>query len=161
MKDVAPVLGAFRSGLATHIAPRLWQGGFPLVPMTVAASGFDMIVLCAEELQPDKVPCNFSGCVVVCAPLDDTDEPDKVPGIVEAAANAANVVVDALGRGQRVLVTCAKGRNRSGLVVALVLVAHLRISGREARERVQTLRPNALTNGAFAAFLDKVPPGGG
>lgn len=52
-----------------------------------------------------------------------------------------------------VVVHCHAGRNRSGLVSALVLRQYLGISGREALQQVQLLRPNALANEHFCDYL--------
>ncbi len=88
-------------------------------------------------------------------PLDDSDdfEPDNLLRI-------ANDVVKAIAAAERTLVHCTFGKNRSGIIVALVLRALLDISGAEALDRVRRLRVNAVNNTAFAAWLVSLPPPG-
>ncbi len=56
-------------------------------------------------------------------------------------------------RGQRVLIRCQAGWNRSGLITALVLM----LSGLEPQEAIETIQlrrsPNALNNRAFGRWL--------
>jgi protein-tyrosine phosphatase len=156
------IRGAFGSGIASRIAPKLWQGGFPIDPAGLRGK-FDAIVLCAVELQPDGIADadTFPEDVeVICAPLRDEDDIDVSPEEIEVATWAANRVIEALRAGKRVLSTCAMGRNRSGLVSALALVGRYGMSGREAAAHVRRRRKNALTNPSFSEFLDRVPPGG-
>jgi len=111
---------------------------------------FDSIVLCARELQPYNRPEIFpnglrtfpSGIDVYCASLDDHDGPTRDEA--HRAVEAAKYVIDMLDEGQRVLVSCAAGRNRSGLVTALVLVGRYGISRRSGSEhRARETPPRA------------------
>ena len=145
------ILGAFGSGRASKIDENLWQGGYPI-------SGFskiDVIVLAARDLQPDVniFPANIE---VILAPMDDFEDGPSVED-QRTAFRAAQAVADRLERGKRVLVTCVAGRNRSGLINALVLVFKYGISGREAVARIQAIRPLALSNPSFVAFLNRIP----
>lgn len=155
------IKGAFGSGLASRIAPKLWQGGFPLEPESLRGK-FDMLVLCAKELQPGNNDINLfpDSVEVICAPLRDEEGVEVSPEEIEIAVGAANRVVDMLRNGRRVLSTCVKGRNRSGLVSALTLVGRYGMSGAEAAERIRARRLNALTNPSFSEFLNKISPGG-
>jgi hypothetical protein len=67
-------------------------------------------------------------------------------------------VVTAVAGGGRVLVACAGGRNRSGLVLGLALRELLRCSGAEALRIVQSRREDALNNQTFARHLAALPP---
>ena len=67
-------------------------------------------------------------------------------------------VVTAVTRGRRVLVACAGGRNRSGLVLGLALRELLACSGAEALCLVRSRREDALTNATFAQHLAALPP---
>lgn len=69
------------------------------------------------------------------------------------AQYAADWVVEMFEAGRRVLVTCAAGRNRSGLVSALALMKRRGLSGEEAVARVQAMRKDALTNESFAEYV--------
>ena len=61
--------------------------------------------------------------------------------------------------GERVLVHCQMGLNRSALVAGLVLVYN-GLSGEDAVQRLQARRPGSLYNDVFATYLRQLPPGG-
>jgi protein-tyrosine phosphatase len=145
------IRGMFGSGLASPIAPGLYQGGYPRYLSRLPSEGIDLLVLCASELQPtaDHFPSDLE---IVYAPMDDVDS-GPTDEEKELALDAADQVVNALASGQTVLVTCAMGRNRSGLVTALALMDRHNISGREAVGHVRARRPNALTNTGFVKWL--------
>lgn len=138
---------------ASRIAPRLYQGGKPPAGPALAAAGVRVLVLCAKEHQPPAE--SFPGVRVIHAPNDDSGPPsslDEMCGAVEAARLAA-----AWWRfGARVLVTCAMGLNRSGLVTALILKMLSGDSGRACVERVRSHRPGALSNRHFADFVERL-----
>ena len=67
-------------------------------------------------------------------------------------------VVTAVAAGRRVMVACAGGRNRSGLVLGLALRELLACSGAEALRLVQSRREDALNNETFARHLAALPP---
>lgn len=59
--------------------------------------------------------------------------------------------------GEKVLVHCRAGRNRSGLVTALTVRNLLGCSGADALAHVQERRPRALANEHFATYLRSLP----
>ena len=130
---------------AHQIIERLWQGSFPEPGSTLHRCGFDVLVLCAEELQPPS--SLYHDLEVIHAGLDDGV---GTPSLERTARRAAAQVIEALRAGKRVLVTCAQGRNRSGLVVGLALKE---LMDRDVVDFVQRRRPNALTNPYFAELL--------
>ena len=154
--------GLFGSGPASEIVPGLWQSGFPNDFEFLKKAGFDLVVFCARELQPDvedmkhlKFRCGLS---VVCAPMDDCDMVgEELRRTLETAARAASEVARCVREGGSALVTCAAGRNRSGLVSALSLVLLHGVPGSVALEVVKRKRAKALTNESFAEALRKVP----
>ncbi len=83
-------------------------------------------------------------------PIEDGDVPDR--GMLLALEIAAARFIDA---GGCVVTMCSMGRNRSGLLSALILTRLRRMSGREALEFVRKKVPEALTNEAFAAYLER------
>lgn len=133
----------------TRIAPKLWMGAAPPTGKALRDFGFDVVVLCAREYQPSER--SFPGVRVIRAPFDD----DKLTPAAEAtAAEAARHVAAAVTKGQRVLVTCAAGRNRSGLVVARTLQKLTpKAPPQLIVDHVQRLRPLALTNTHFVQNL--------
>lgn len=139
---------------ADRIAAGLYQGSKPLPGRSVAHLGFDVLVLCAYEYQPDAE--QFPGVKVVRALLDDSGVPMTQAEWNEAAA-AANVVSQELTLGRRVLVTCQQGINRSGLVTALALWQLSGKSGADVVSHVQRRRPGALRNRWFQQALLALP----
>ena len=108
---------------AQRIAPKLWMGSYPDGPVP----GVDVLVLCAEELQ------HHAHHAVLRVPLDDARPTDHEVALAKRAA----LRVNALRRqGKRVLVTCAMGINRSGLVTALALV----FDGHSGEEAIRAVR---------------------
>jgi protein-tyrosine phosphatase len=60
----------------------------------------------------------------------------------------------ALRRKEGVLVHCHAGRNRAGLVAALIVREMYGVTGVEALRLVRDARPNAVANPAFEAYLE-------
>jgi protein-tyrosine phosphatase len=139
---------------ATRLYPKLWIGSAPPTGPALADAGFGVLVLCAEEYQPRLH--EFPGLVCVTHAGFDDDVPDNET--LDTAVSAAMDVVDHLQSGERVLVTCMAGRNRSGLVCALAL--HL-LTGYDTRDCVLHIKKTrvgndggeALTNPHFVNFL--------
>lgn len=69
----------------------------------------------------------------------------------------ASFITDLVDDGETVLIHCAAGVNRSGLVSALVVRELTGCSGLSARIQVQTMRPGALINPTYRKFLDDLP----
>jgi protein-tyrosine phosphatase len=131
---------------ASNIVRRLWIGGVP--PFDRHLPEFDVLVLCARELQPESLA--FRGTVIRC-PIRDADPTELEHKTVLAAGRA---VAKALVGGHRVLVTCAAGRNRSGLVTGLALGLVTRMSATEIIALIRARRrPDCLTNPAFQRVL--------
>jgi len=138
---------------ADEIVPGLWQGGAPPIGDQVAERGFQTLVLCAEEFQPPST--SYPGVKVLYCPFDDTDEPlsEETWAMIDKTATEVAVRVR---MGQKVLVTCMAGINRSGLVNAVVVHKLTGVSGEEAVRIVQAGRPHALHNESFVAALEKI-----
>lgn len=136
---------------AHRLMSRLWQGSYPRDGALLRDLGFSVLVLCAFELQ---TPGAFPEVTTLLCPMDDNRLSARE---AQQAHEMARRVVAMHGAGHRILVTCAAGRNRSGLVSALALRLLTGCTGLKAREMVQRGRPNALTNPWFAAYLDGLP----
>jgi protein-tyrosine phosphatase len=117
---------------------------------SVPRAGFDTLVLCANDHQPPSV--QLRGLYVVRCPLDDNPYRPVDSEEWGMAIGAAEEALRALARGERVLVTCRMGLNRSGLVCALVLVLNGRRPA-EAIAHIQRRRPGALNNPEFVKAL--------
>ena len=77
---------------------------------------------------------------------------------IDVALNGAQRTARALDKGQKVLVTCYLGKNRSGLVSALALHLLTGCGGDEAVRTVKKGRPGALENPQFTAYLMALEP---
>lgn len=144
---------------AHEIIPGLWQGSLPPRGSLVALEGFDTLVLTAVEYQFSSV--YFPGVEVIRAPNEDAGEPLTHPQL-QVAVWAAKEVVKRLQAGEKVLVTCAQGINRSGLVVALTLHFLHGWPGRICIQAVRLKRKprqghKALTNPYFVQALERLP----
>jgi protein-tyrosine phosphatase len=137
---------------ANEIAPGLYQGSFP--EDGTSLRGFQVLVLCAEELQPRSAEFPHVN-EVIHAPLDDGKLDEEQVGV---ALRAAQRVAGHLRARRRVLVTCAMGRNRSGLVCALaLLILCPSMEGETAVKRIRSRRCGALVNPYFVDFLSRLP----
>lgn len=116
---------------------------------TKAYTEFSAIVLCAQEFQPRFR--RFKG-TVIRAPFADTKYPTAKERRI--AIRSAREVAKRLKKGQRVLVTCAMGLNRSGLVTGLALRMASRMHPTEIIRRIREARGEyALSNPAFERIV--------
>ena len=127
-----------------HLLPdgRLAQGSAPSPRVRLP---FDVVVLAAEEYQPDLPGYP----VVMHVPLDDGPPPDR--DTRRRIRSAAQEVAEHVRLGHRVLVTCWQGRNRSGVIAGLALV-RLGVPRERAVRRIQRLR-DGLRNPYFRAMV--------
>lgn len=133
------------------IVPDLAQGGYPEPPNS-AFDTFDVVAFCAEELQPHiKAP---RGKALFKIPLDDDfyrPIPEEVGDLLHAAAKALCTYCVA---GKKVLTTCQEGRNRSGVMTALILMYGYGMKPATAITLIRRKRPvDALANPMFVQFL--------
>ena len=136
---------------ASNVAKRLWIGARP--PFDRDLPQFDILVLCAEELQPERVA--FHGIVVRC-PLPDAQLDDFQ---TQRALVTGKKVAKALAEGRTVLVTCYMGRNRSALVAGLGLGLVTRMSGDTIVSLIRARRgEGALSNTHFVKMLRQYVP---
>lgn len=146
---------------ATCIHQHLYMGGFPAVGHGVRRGGFDVLVLCAKELQ--RPLSDFPGVEVFYVPLE--DDSSKPVGIQdwEQIVRTSQRVVRRLRAGKKVLVTCQMGLNRSGIVTAASLHFLTGKSGCSTAKLVQRRRHSggydALFNRAFVRALCARLPG--
>jgi hypothetical protein len=121
----------------------LFQGGF-LAPYAESRF-YELHVGCAVEVPPNG---DYAGRAKHLM-LDDPDPRTLKPRWSRNVLAAAKDVAEAVARGHRVLVTCAMGWNRSGLVSALAL-CRLGFSPEDAMRTVRRARGSgALSNKSF------------
>lgn len=132
---------------ASRVHGDLFQGSVPPRGPALARAGFDTLVLAAEEHQPPDY--HFPGIVVIRLPMSDI--PVRLDAReVRLVRLTARDVLYRLERGKKVLVTCAMGLNRSGLISATALVEGGLATPSEAIGLVRSARgPMALSNPAF------------
>lgn len=133
---------------ATEIVPGLYQGSRPPVGPVLARSGVDVLVLAAVEHQPQAV--SFPGVRVIHVPLEDRVDPSEEDRQVVRAVGRE--VAASVAHGERVLVTCYMGRNRSGWIVGHALV-DLGYPVSRVLPLIRSKRPNAMNNRAFSADI--------
>lgn len=134
---------------ASNVATRLWVGGRP--PFDHDLPDFDVLVLCAQELQPATVA--FHGRVLRCPIPDSSLDRQELAMAVLTAKD----VGDALLTGQRALVTCAMGLNRSALVASLALARATRMTANEIISRIRQRRnASALHNPHFQEIIRRL-----
>lgn len=69
---------------------------------------------------------------------------------------AVSYVLQRLAAGETVLVHCRAGKNRTGLVLALVVAKTLRLSGRAAISHVRRCVSHAIHNPVFERYITSV-----
>lgn len=141
---------------ATKIAPKLYQGSAPRQPYALRRQGFQTVVLCAQELRAGQPAEHFHQLEVIRAPIDDALRP---PTRAEhfLVQRAGRMVAERIRDGRRCLVTCAAGRNRSGLVIAHALrQLNPRVSMPAIIAHVQRIRRDALSNPFFVEYLARL-----
>lgn len=160
--NTAPAYRAELDHLAidcNRIATHLYQGSAPPNGAAVALAHFDVLVLCAEELRPIQQPQQFPGVEVLYCPIDDPDPRvrNRMDGADwQKAVWTARQVASRIRQDKRVLVTCAQGINRSGLVCAMVVHMLTKRPGDLCVQHVKRARPGALRNPLFVEALSAI-----
>lgn len=72
---------------------------------------------------------------------------------IDRVWEARNTAITMMSMGYTTIIHCMAGRNRSGLIGALVLQHFENLTGPEALERVRQLRPRSVDNIHFEEFL--------
>ena len=107
-----------------------------------------LVIDLQEFPQPDP-PANAS-ITYIRWPIEDGPLPDVL--MLATLKRAASAYIH---RGGHVVTMCAQGRNRSGLVSALIVMQLRACNGREAVRIVRAKVPEALSNSAFVAWLER------
>jgi hypothetical protein len=124
----------------------LWVGGRP--PFDRDLPDFDVLVLCARELQPERLA--FHGYVVRCPIPDDVLSSPEIRLVM----GTARLVADSLIARRHILVTCASGMNRAPLVASLALAHVTRLSADDLIRVMRARRhPSALYNPHFQGLV--------
>ncbi len=140
-------------------------GGRPgpqLEPWSVAelrAAGFDAVINLSEH-PTDFAAFEAAGMEVSWVPLP-TDVPptkESEEQCVEALPRAFAFVSAQMSQGRRVLVHCHAGKDRTGMLLAVLVAKKESLSARAAIQRVRDVRPLAITAPGWEALALKVIP---
>ncbi len=148
-----------------QIHTNLFQGSYPKLSKELA-DRFDVVVFTAVEKQPKPAQLKAVPKTITVKkfPLDDDPYQPITREQVAELTHLAKELAYYLRNGKRVLITCAMGMNRSGLLTALTLMAVTGCTGRSAFETVQSRRrpmddgTRALFNPIFSRFVQTLPP---
>ena len=134
-----------------EVLPRLWQSGLP-EDWSDLRHRYDVVVDLADP-GPGPSADDLGGVTWLKVPLEDGDElPDGLL-LDHLTALVAAMVRD----GRRVLVHCTFGKNRSGLLMALLVRELLGCDGPTALERVRAVRHRAVNNEVFSDWVSGLP----
>jgi hypothetical protein len=144
-----PLTASRLDGLPTtrwsEIAPGLWMGGSPELGEPSSELPFDAVVTLYAFAPPASWLVEELRYGFYDGPMDLVD----VPRVLRTSAWA----FERWRAGDRVLIRCQAGLNRSGLVSALVLMAG-GLSPAQAIDLIRERRSSyALCNGSFEAWL--------
>jgi hypothetical protein len=97
------------------------------------------------------VPMLYNRLLYIYFPFEDQELPDlhQLHALAQLGARL-------VAQGQRVLVHCAMGHNRSALLAGVILT-YLGMSGADAVARLRQRRHGALYNTHFATYLQALP----
>lgn len=134
------------------IVPGVAQGSFPQ-PLAEAFQHADTIVFCAEEKQPRNARVPAGKKIVKFGFDDDIYRPiPQEAGVLfhQMAQHLSREVVS----GRKLLITCAMGLNRSGLMTGLTIMYAFRMSPRDVIKLIRARRSkDALMNPIFEQWL--------
>lgn len=140
----------------SEIAPRLWQGGTPQDEMIYNSSefataselhGFTAVV----TLDSQSNPVGWAVSELRYGFEDGPVNREELPRILEVADWA----YEKWQRGGKVLIRCAAGANRSGLITAIVLMKD-GMDPKKAIELIRSKRSFALSNRAFVTLIGEI-----
>ncbi len=144
------------ASLFSEITTNLWQGGTPdeiHCDVSSVSSFLDNThnFTAVVTLDSYSQPVGRSIKELRYGFIDGRIERNEIPKLLEVADWA----YENWQRGEKVLVRCQAGANRSGLIVAIVLMKD-GYSAQEAIDLIRSKRPFALSNSEFVSFLRKI-----
>jgi len=136
-------------GVYEVLPGRVWQASL-IGEYRAAIKHFGLTALIELDGWPqDPKPCPLE----LSWPIDDCDElPDMEEGLRVARTGA-----DWVRSGEKLLVTCFGGQNRSGLVCGLVLWELGVGSGEEIFQMIKDANPDALWRHCFKQHIRSLP----
>lgn len=141
------------------LAGRPGPGMAPWNISDLKAGGFDLILSVASDLFPHP-DASRDGLTRTCIPLPDCAPPDDytVQACRASLPLALEIIRANIEQGRKVLVHCAAGCDRTGLVLSYYIAWRERIGPVEAIDRLRTVRPNALTASGWEQMATTLLP---
>jgi len=139
----------------------LHQAGQREIPYIIARNNIDLIILAAQEFQPQilrKSNEQFLRAERLYVPMDDSTKlkGKQLRDTIKLAKFAANKTIKNILKGKNVLSTCQAGWNRSGLISGLALK---KLTQKDTREIVKGIRKNrsifAMSNPLFVKIIER------
>lgn len=138
------------------------RAGPHLEPWSVTelrAAGFDAVINLSEHPSDfDAFEAAGMECSWVPLPTDVPPTTESEEQCVEALPGAFAFVTSQIARGRRILVHCHAGKDRTGMLLAVLLAKREGLSAHAAIEKVRAARPLALTATGWEALALRVIP---
>ncbi len=141
------------------LAGRSGPGMNPWNISDLRAGGIDMILSVASDLFP-PADASLNGVVRTCVPLPDCAPPDDYTVRVCRASLPLTLEIlrSNIEEARTVLVHCASGCDRTGLVLSYYIAWRERIEAVDAIAKLRTVRPNALSASGWERMALKLLP---
>src|SRR5687767_8357261 len=138
------------------------RAGPQLEPWSVSelrAGGFDAVINLSEH-PSDLGAFEAAGMEASWVPLPTDVPPTKKSEeqCVEALPRAFAFVSAQMSKGRRVLVHCHAGKDRTGILLAVIVAKKESLSARAAIQRVREVRPFAITAPGWETLALQVIP---
>ena len=149
------VFWVYEGALAGRTGPR----AEPWDISELQAGGIDLILSVASDLFPPQDAVRV-GMSRTCVPMPDLAPPDEYSARVCTAVLplAFEIVRSNIDAGRKVLVHCAAGCDRTGLVLSHYIAWREGIGPAEAIARLRTVRPEALSTRGWEQMALRVLP---
>ena len=127
--------------------------------MELRSAGFDAVINLSEH-PSDTAAFEAAGMEAGWVPLPTDVPPTRASEekCIEALPGALAFVTSQLSRGRRILVHCHAGKDRTGMLLALLVAKQDGLSAEAAIRRVREVRPLAISAPGWEALALKVIP---
>jgi rhodanese-related sulfurtransferase len=126
---------------AHEILPRLWLGNM-IASMDedfIERNHIQVVFNCTKNLPfSPRIPIQYR------VPVDDNLEEEEIRNMELWSTEIAYKIIAEYMKGHVILVHCAAGKQRSAASVAFMLIAYLKMRGREAMEHIKQRRSVAF-----------------
>ena len=142
-----------------EVAGRPGPGLSPWRLHELKAGGLDAVLSVASDLFAHSEVIS-AGLIRTCMPLPDVGPPDRhVAEVCAAVLPLTFRFIEAnVRQGRRILVHCAAGNDRTGLVLSHYIAKREGISAPEAILRLRAVRPGALSSAGWEEMAVRLIP---